>query len=344
MNLLRVNRFSWAGMIFSVAMSAISAYATADGPDFYRLQSTPSAKPLALSAAPGVEQQTIGVLPAQAVCLRSKGCKGGLTLEEFTTLPESEKRARLDAQPRWCQIEYRGQMGWVPGQFLAEDACADPPATPVVLNAGSKPQTVTGAVHGYGTAVYRVKALAGQTLAVTLAAKHPQTYFNVDPAGKEEAMFIGSTSGNTMRRRVPADGDYMVTVYLMRATARRGSASNYTLSAAVSGQPLAAVSNTKDALVPGTQFHATATVSCKTSFDPSLTRCAAGVIRRGLDGTATVEVQMHQGVRRVLFVKGKLVASDSAQQINTTRNDDSIKVRVGDDESFEFADVFLKGD
>jgi hypothetical protein len=68
------------------------------------------------------------------------------------------------------------------------------------------------------------------------------------------------------------------------------------------------------------------------------------VIRRGRDGTATVEVRGANGiVRRVLFVKGAPVASDSPQPLTSTRQGDLTTVRVGADERFDIPDVLLSG-
>jgi hypothetical protein len=68
------------------------------------------------------------------------------------------------------------------------------------------------------------------------------------------------------------------------------------------------------------------------------------VIRRGRDGTATVEVRGANGlVRRVLFVKGTPAASDSTAALTSTRQGDLTTVRVGADERFEIPDALLAG-
>ncbi len=53
---------------------------------------------------------------------------------------------------------------------------------------------------------------------------------NIIAPGKEnEAMFVGSSSGNQFEGRLPASGDYKVRVYLMRSAARRDEIANYHL-------------------------------------------------------------------------------------------------------------------
>ena len=63
-------------------------------------------------------------------------------------------------------------------------------------------------------------------------------------------MFVGDT-GEDYSGVLPADGDYVVRVYLMRPAARRGESSNYTVTIGASGKALAPIAASKDALVPG---------------------------------------------------------------------------------------------
>ena len=44
-----------------------------------------------------------------------------------------------------------------------------------------------------------------------------------------EAMFIGSTSGNQFEGSLPASGDYKLRVYMMRSAARRDEVAKYRL-------------------------------------------------------------------------------------------------------------------
>ena len=314
MSRLRASKVMGVQGLLLAFLCAGTVHATADGPDFYQLREGSVSKPVPLRAKPG-SPQSVGSLPADASCIRNMGCQG----------------SDLSAKPRWCKVEHQGKVGWVEGKFLAEGACANPP-----LN-------FSGVVTGRESMTYRVPAKAGQTLSVILNAKHPQTYFNVTLAGSQEAMFIGSTSGNAMRKRIAADGEYTVEVYLMRAAARRGTSSAFSLSVDVQGQPLEAIAASTDALVAGTPFHATARVVCSVPYDPNVTACDAGVVRRGLDGTATVQVKWAQGLRHFLFVKGALAASDSTQQVKASRQGDQTMLRIGKEEVFTIPDVLLTG-
>ena len=76
-------------------------------------------------------------------------------------------------------------------------------------------------------------------------------------------MFIGSTKGSEAAVALPTDGIYVVRVYLMRNAARRGETAQYTLTVGVTGTPMAPLSGSQDAKIPGTAFHASATVACQ---------------------------------------------------------------------------------
>lgn len=219
---------------------------------------------------------------------------------------------------------------------------------------GASAATVKGRVKGDADVDYLVRAAAGQTLAVTIKASNPQNYFNVLAPGTglaNPAMFVG-TGGGTFKAVLPVDGDYAVRVYLMRPAARRGESSQYTLTVAVDGQALPPLPAAKDALVPGTPFHATAQVQCTPPFDGKPQQCSAGVIRRGNDATATVELVGGNTLkRRILFVKGQAVASDASDlaggggtaPLASSRDGGRSIVKVGDDERYEIPDPLLTG-
>lgn len=113
-----------AGLAVGVAGGA--AHATADGPDHYRVRGVSADRHVMLRAEPSTASTVLARIPADATCLRSLGCQGGLTFEEFTTLGEEEKRRRAAERPRWCKVDYRGTVGWVAGRYLGEDGCSSP--------------------------------------------------------------------------------------------------------------------------------------------------------------------------------------------------------------------------
>jgi len=209
---------------------------------------------------------------------------------------------------------------------------------------GATSVQLKGSIKGDAGVDYKISARAGQTLAVTMKPSNASTYFNILPLGSEAAMFIGSTSGVTATVVLPDDGVYVVRVYLMRNASRRNEASNYTLTVGVTGKPLVPLPAAKDAIVPGTKFHASAPMTCTPPFETKPAQCEAFVIRRGFDGTATVEVRgPNSMLRRILFVGGAPVASDSPEAMTHARDGDRTMVKFGADERYDLPDALIKG-
>ena len=210
---------------------------------------------------------------------------------------------------------------------------------------GESAAVIKGRVKGYQFDDDNGRAGAGQTLSVEMKTGNASSYFNILPPGSGDgAMFIGSTTGDRFSGLLPADGDYTLRVYLMRSAARRHEAANYTLSIAVAGQPLAAIPAARDALIPGTPFHASARIACTPPFEPKASECEAFVIRRSFDGTATVEVRLGAGfMRRILFVKGTATASDAPDALSGERRGDLNIVSFGSGERYEIPDALLTG-
>lgn len=205
---------------------------------------------------------------------------------------------------------------------------------------GQSATRLAGTLKARDGVAYRVGAAAGQTLQVTMTGSNASAYFNVALAGAPWAMFVGSTSGNAASLVLPTDGTYVVNVYLMRNAARRDETSCYTIDLAVTGAPLKSLPGARDAKIRGTPFHAQAAVPCHATGGS----CDAFVVRRGTDATATVELRGAAGlVRRVLFVKGQPVATDTFDALSSERSGDRTMVRVGSDERYEIPDALFTG-
>lgn len=215
---------------------------------------------------------------------------------------------------------------------------------PVQFARGATTTAISGELKGEQYVDYRVQGGANQTLVVTLKPGNAQNYFNIIAPGANEAMFIGSTSGSQFRRVLPADGAYTIRVHLMRTAARRNETSSYVLNIALEGKALAPVSAAKDAVIRGTPFHASANVACNRNDASQLLRCEAYVIRRGYDGTGTVEVSWPGGLKRnILFVRMQPLASDSRETMTFSRTGDLTTVNVGNDGRVDIPDALIAG-
>jgi hypothetical protein len=199
-------------------------------------------------------------------------------------------------------------------------------------------------IQGYQYVDHSLRAFAGQRLVVALKGSHAGNTFNVlAPGAISGAMAIGEREGNRYEGVLPDDGVYTVRVYLPRAAGRRNESSRYTLSVGITGVPLKSVSSQVDAVVPGTRVHATTTAACVPPYTSTRT-CEAQVVRRGFDGTATVLMRWDEGqVRRILFVKGQVVASDAQQAFKATRTADGWLVEFGDGERYEVPEPLVMG-
>lgn len=214
----------------------------------------------------------------------------------------------------------------------------------VKFTKGSSTATLKGRITGYNYVDYQLRAGAGQKIQASMQASNRASYLNLLPPGSADAaMYVGSTGDNRFEGLLPDDGVYTMRVYLMRSEARRKHSSDYTLKVSVTGKALRALPARADALVPGTRFHATTKVSC-TLQSAQVRECEAGVVRRGRDGTATVELAWDKtGKRRILFVKGKPEAADAPQPMTYTRDEHGWRITFGSDEHFEVPEPLVMG-
>lgn len=100
------------------------ARADADGPDYYDVRGVRAGSALRLRAEPDSGAAILARIPSDGVCLQNRGCVGGLTFEEFTSLPEDARREIERTRPRWCKVRYSGVEGWVAGRFVRESPSA----------------------------------------------------------------------------------------------------------------------------------------------------------------------------------------------------------------------------
>lgn len=116
---------------------------------------------------------------------------------------------------------------------LAAPAQESTPAAEVALSHDA-PVQLLGKLKGTRRDVqnYVVRLEAGDTLDVALKASAASaTAFNVLPPGSDTALYAGMIEGETSwTYEVEQTGDYTVRVYLIRAAARQGVSSRYTLT------------------------------------------------------------------------------------------------------------------
>jgi len=106
-----------------------------------------------------------------------------------------------------------------------------------------------------------------------------------------------------------------------------------------------------DALVPGTDYHATAQIPCGFAGAEPARNCPAGVKRNwGEDGTTLVEVSKPDGFKRAIFFRGTTpYGADSAESdgsagwdFKVTRRGDQSVISYGP-ETYVIVDAFVEG-
>lgn len=215
----------------------------------------------------------------------------------------------------------------------------------ILFSPGESSTTIKGTLTGRAYVDYQLKANAGQTLKVSMHPSNRSNYFNIlPPDSKDDAMFIDGAGDSIFESLLPDDGIYTVRVFLVRSAARRKEHSDFTLSIALTGQPLPPLSAKVDALVPGTRFHARATIRCQPVYTQTR-ECEAFVIRRGFDGTATVELRWDKmWRRRILFMKGEAFVSDVAKTLSSSKdNTGNYIVTFAGDKRFEIPEALIFG-
>lgn len=203
---------------------------------------------------------------------------------------------------------------------------------------------VESSLTGYEVIDYRVAAMAGQSLSVALETDSGANYFNIIPPDSEnEAIFVGSTSGNHFAAELDLDGDWTIRVYQMRAAARRGATATFTLSVGVSGEPDPGKARAANDFGPR-EWDARGSLGCALGGQPMQTaKCPFKVNRYKDEEGATVFVQApgDQGLRILYYLGGKW-STDSDVGIDVAKREDLWLLSVGD-EAYEIPQAVISG-
>ncbi|NJD24902.1 MAG: META domain-containing protein [Betaproteobacteria bacterium] len=241
-----------------------------------------------------------------------------------------------------------GIYEWAPVHTAGTEQDKDRVVKPVRFAKGKSEAVIRDRIAGRQYVDYQLRASAGQRMTVKLEGSNGANYFNLLPPGRlDEAMAIGEFSDNRFEGLLPDDGLYTIRVFLLRSAGRRNETSDFTLAVGIAGAPLKAVPAKVDALIPGTPFHARTTTQCAPLYTEAR-ECEAYVVRRGFDGTGTVELRWQseggqEMRRRILFVKGEPKAADVPQAMTFVRNERGWRVSFGGEEHFEIPEPLLFG-
>lgn len=207
---------------------------------------------------------------------------------------------------------------------------------------GSTSASVKGVLQGRRGIDYKLAARAGQTMRVTLQSPSASVAFNVLPPGSNDVALPGAIGQRGWSDALPADGNYTIRTYLVRAAARRNERAAFALTVAIDRRA-------SDASARASQgrFDATGKIPCAQQPGQPTGSCDFGVARAG-GGTATVAVTRPDGRSRMIyFDKGTptgtdLSRADGSTIFRATRHSDLHLIQAGD-ERYEVPDAVVNG-
>jgi hypothetical protein len=215
----------------------------------------------------------------------------------------------------------------------------------VQFEPGASSATIEGSIKGYETIDYILNAKEGQYMNVSMATKNGANYFNIlEPGETEVAIFVGSSSGNQFEGVTKKSGDYKIRVYLMRSAARRNEVANYRLEIIVTNPENK--NENEDALVPGTNYHATGEIPCYMGGGQPKSSCPFGVTREG-NGSGMVTITKPDGSKRTIFFEnGKATGYDQSQadkgKFSSKKEGGLYIINIGD-EGYEIPESVIFG-
>lgn len=225
----------------------------------------------------------------------------------------------------------------------------------VQFRKGETGTTIKGRIKGREIVDYQLGARAGQRMTVELDTDNTGNYFNILAPGETDvAFFIGSNEGNRYAGDLPESGDYTIRVYLVRSAARRNETAHYSLDVAIAAAGSSSEANRPygsqgevDALVPGTNFHATGEIPCARVAGQPMGSCSFGVRREG-GGSGSITVFWPDGGNRVIYFEDGTPSSydeseaDGGARMTVGREADLFMVRIGE-QRFEIFDAIISG-
>lgn len=104
-----------------LACTTTTAYATADGPDFWRVWNVAADDVLNVRVGPGANYPKITSIEHDADRLKVIVCVPTTTRNQWFQLSQSMQE-KLAAMSAWCLIQrHSEQLGWVNRRYLTED-------------------------------------------------------------------------------------------------------------------------------------------------------------------------------------------------------------------------------
>lgn len=210
---------------------------------------------------------------------------------------------------------------------------------------GATGTSVTSSITGYNSVNYKLTAKAGQHMVIKLSTSNTATYFNIYAPGSgpgDEAMYIGSISGDRFSGQLPDSGTYTVQIYMMRSAARRNETANYKLRVDIdNGKSSHERSRGKNGIAWA--FDARGNLPCSAG-EPSFQRQCAFEVKRQ-SGAAEIRTRKpltDQG-QRVLYFDNNQFSTNDQSPLNWQRQGDNWWLAAGSREYYLIPDAVIYG-
>jgi hypothetical protein len=205
---------------------------------------------------------------------------------------------------------------------------------------GKTGATVKGTITGREVADYRVRAVAGQIMDVSLKWNRETAYYNVLPPGEETALFNGSIGGERFSGALPKSGEYIIRVYLMGDARSSGKTAQYTLDIDISDRPVSAAAGSQ----PPVKYDASGRIRCSEGRDTLDRECDFRVVRNLSAKSAQIWIGHTPGGRtRVLHYAERRFTTDDGAAVAAKRENDNWRLGIGNREFYLIPDAVMQG-
>jgi len=212
----------------------------------------------------------------------------------------------------------------------------------VQFEANTSGATINAKIKGREIVDYLLGARAGQTLSVNLQTDNGANYFNViPPDADDEAVFVGSTKGNSYEGKLDLDGDWKIRVYLMRSAARRDETAAYTLTVGITGTPDPAAAREANDFGPR-EWDARGDLGCARGGQPMQTAACPFKVIRYAEGATIFVLAPGTGDERILYFSNGEWSTDGTEPVQASKRADLWSLVVSD-EAYEVPDAALFG-
>ena len=209
----------------------------------------------------------------------------------------------------------------------------------VQFQKGTSGATVKGSIKGRQVIDYRVRAVAGQNMDVTLKASKTSAYFNV-LATDDTPLFVGSVSGNQFSGLLPKDGEYTIRVYLMGNAASSNQSADFTLDIDITSRPASAAKGS----TPPAKYDASGKIRCSEDKETLDRQCDFRVVRHFATRSAQIWIAYGPDSRtRVLHYADKKFTTDDGARISALRQNENWRLGIGGQEFYLIPDALIHG-